>query len=61
MDLVEELRCGVAEGTLADLPSIALTDHNPCKAALAVTRSTTGRGIRMTPFSARTYLIAHHF
>jgi hypothetical protein len=49
---------GVREGTPPDLPSIALTDHNPCKAALAVARSTARLVSSMTPSSARTYLIA---
>ena len=49
---------GVREGTPQDLPSIALTDHNPCKAALPFARSTARLVSSMTPSSARTYLIA---
>jgi hypothetical protein len=48
-----------AEVTLADLPSIALTDYNPMKVPLAVARKIGVSSARApAPPSGRTHLIA---
>jgi len=49
---------GFAGGIPADLPSIALTDYNPYKVALLVSRSAGGLLISATPCSVCTYLIS---
>jgi hypothetical protein len=48
-----------AEGTPADLPSIALTNYNPGEVALFVHGSTIDvADVRLTPSSDRTYILA---
>jgi hypothetical protein len=48
---------GVAESAPADLPSIALTDYNPCKVALVAARIWFIMS-SITPSSDRTYVVA---
>ena len=48
----------LAGATLADLPSIALTDVNPQKVALVVYGTTVGTSISLTPCSVSTHIVA---